>query len=344
MTPLFVGTFSVAGPYFHARGRGLWTAGLDETSGAVVLDRVVAPDLNPVWLTRAGGQLLVASENYFAPGELRSFRASAGDGLTPAGSAHASEGGGICHIEVLPASGQVAVCSYFGSLTVHDLRPDGELGPTRQEFRYPGRGPVADRQDRSHPHQARLSPDGRSVWVCDLGTDSVWVHAVGPHGLDQPVRTALPPGSGPRHLVFHRTGPWASVLGELDGHLRTLGLDGRERADAAVNILPSGSPGGGACSLLLHPVADILYATDRPSNTLTTAQAGAAGGPPVTRRLALEGRTPRDAVISPSGRWLVLAFQDSDTVQALELDPDSGWPTGRSGPALSVGSPFSLAF
>lgn len=65
-------------------------------------------------------------------------------------------------------------------------------------------GPIADRQNAPHPHQALLDPTGKFILVPDLGADKIYVYAVAEDSLRL---TALPPivvkdGSGPRHVAF----------------------------------------------------------------------------------------------------------------------------------------------
>lgn len=57
--------------------------------------------------------------------------------------------------------------------------------------------PNPSRQDASHAHHA-LEYDGR-VFVCDLGSDKVWILTDG----EITDAVSLTPGSGPRHALVH---------------------------------------------------------------------------------------------------------------------------------------------
>ncbi|KAI9833341.1 MAG: hypothetical protein M1819_003736 [Sarea resinae] len=74
-------------------------------------------------------------------------------------------------------------------------------------FTLPIPGPVPDRQEASHPHQAITDPTGHYILVPDLGADLVRVFLR--DSVTQSLRPCAPlkvsPGSGPRHAVFWST-------------------------------------------------------------------------------------------------------------------------------------------
>lgn len=85
-------------------------------------------------------------------------------------------------------------------------------------------GPVKDRQDKPHPHQAIVDPSGRFLVVPDLGADLVRYYSFekGVDKLTEHAPLCVQPGSGPRHAVFWSAGGqrgngavFMYVLGEL---------------------------------------------------------------------------------------------------------------------------------
>jgi 6-phosphogluconolactonase len=59
--------------------------------------------------------------------------------------------------------------------------------------------------------------------------------------------------------------------------------------------------------------------------------------------VATGGRTPRDFCLSPDGRFLLAANQDSDSVVVFAIDPASGMPS-PAGEAVAVGTPVCVRF
>ena len=107
-----------------------------------------------------------------------------------------------CHIMI--AGKDVVVSNYTsGSLAVFPLAEDGTLMPgTSVEFSESG--PDTVRQASSHIHSSQLSPDGKHLYVIDLGGDCVHSYGVedGRVLLSDYSRFSLAPGEGPRHFAY----------------------------------------------------------------------------------------------------------------------------------------------
>ena len=55
------------------------------------------------------------------------------------------------------------------------------------------------------------------------------------------------------------------------------------------------------------------------------------------------GKTPRDFTIDPSGRFVLVANQNSDTVAVLRIDPKTGKLTD-AGARAEIGTPMCVKF
>ena len=335
-TTFYVGSVSRPGPYFEARGQGLNVCELEEETGRLTLSFHQPEAYNVLWMAHRNNRLFAACENYRSPGEILAFRVTDSGSLELSGQAYASAGGGICHLECLEEG--VLATSYFGGVTTHPFSFDGWVAPATHTFVYPSLTPQAE----SHPHQATLAPDG-SLIVCDLGNDCLWIHTAKPGGWDEPQVLTQVAGSGFRQLAWHGNQEQFSVLGEVDGQVRTYQKNGTQwHCLSHQPAVPEGWKGKiQAAALKLHPSGQTLYASDRGSHTLTCLSTQAS---PHVSHFACGGMTPRDFAFSPSGRWLLVALQDSDFVVAFELHPETGWPTGHSASPLPCGSPMCVSF
>ena len=290
---------------------GIALAELDQAEGSVtVLGRFgCAPDPSYLCLSPDEGTVLAVHEDERDPG-VSSFKVGEGSRLSSGGHVATPAGAG-CHVA---CSRGVVLVSCYGTGKLLSLGFDGgALGPVRQEFAYPGG------RDASHAHQAVFSPDGGFVHACDLGADMVWAHRFEPGSgvLGEPVAVAMPPGSGPRHMVW--TGEQAWVLGELDATLHPLpGVPASPSPlPPRVPLMEPGQPGMG-WGAAVRVVGDDLVASLRDPSCLVFV------GPTGVRRVPTPGSTPRDFACSHCGRWLVVAHQGSHTVQALRLE-DASW-------------------
>ena len=130
----------------------------------------------------------------------------------------ASGGADACHVAVDPAGGTLVAVNYgHGSIAVQRLAADGSFEGTLHVETLHGSSVDAERQEAPHPHQA-IFHDGR-LFVTDLGADLLREYELSSAGPAEtaltPIReTAMPPGTGPRHVVVLPDGRFA-ISGEL---------------------------------------------------------------------------------------------------------------------------------
>ncbi len=239
-----------------------------------------------------------------------------------------------------------------GNLTVLPLDTQGRPQPVTQLVAHRPSGVHPERQSSAHVHSAVPSPDGRRLFVSDLGADRVFVYRYGPANAERPLQPAepasieLPPGSGPRHLVFSPDGRQAYLTLELSAQVaRFAHADGQLIRRQLIDLAEPGtseahSPGA------IHTSADgrFLYVSDRGDyNHIIVFAIEADGALREIQRRASEGREPREFAITPDGRFLLVANQLSDSLVLLRRDPDSGL-LGETLQVLPVGRPSDIKF
>ena len=168
--------------------------------------------------TRGTGGVLVLDEMPFGGYiEAKSFAAG---GKTP------------CHLTLSPDGGFLYTANYSsGSVSEFELK-DGLPAGRPRIIRHTGHG-VKPRQKSPHPHFVSFDAAGRQLYVCDLGLDKVFVYDWTPEaGLRTPAAAelVLPPGSGPRHLVFSPDGDTLYVADELDSTAASFVREGPGKA------------------------------------------------------------------------------------------------------------------
>ncbi len=98
-----------------------------------------------------------------------------------------------------------------------------------------------------------------------------------------------------------------------------------------------------AADIAAHPSGRFLYVSNRGHDSITVFGITSDGRLEPLGHRSTEGATPRNFVVSPDGRSLLVGNQDSDTIVALPIDGQTGLP----GPAVSVadvGTPACLVF
>ena len=347
----FVGTYSRKGAYFpNASGEGAVTCKLDLQTGHIDQLSACQEAVNATYLSDGpAGILLVASDRYLAPGKVQAF--SIGDqGHLTLVSTQSAHGTATCHVTYAQESRHVFVASYMdGKLSTHIIN-DGELSAAIHVYSYQGSGPNKERQEAAHAHQAVISPDGASLFVCDLGSDKVWVHDMATMSGDIAELTCIevPAGYGPRHLAFHPELPIVYILCELSSHILRYNKDDQTGAWTLIDdigTLPDdyeGTPS--AAGIRLHPSGKSLYVSNRGHDSISTFSIDQGGGLTYEARFSTEGKEPRDFGVDPTRQWLLAANQDSSSIVTFALDPDSGLPTGRIGEHFSCGTPVCVHF
>ena len=235
-------------------------------------------------------------------------------------------------------------------VAVMPLRDDGGIGAPVASRAHPGRGPNAQRQERSHAHCIQATPDNRRVVVADLGLDKLVVYrldaATGALAPDEAASFALLPGAGPRHFAFHPSARFVYVINELDSTIAALSFDqetGSFQLLHAVRALPMGYRGESHCAdLHVSPDGRFLYGSNRGHDSIVIHAIDQASG-----RLTLVGhqsslgQTPRNFAIHPSGRYLLAANQNSDAIVVFRIEAATG-ALIDSGHRAAIGTPMCI--
>jgi 6-phosphogluconolactonase (cycloisomerase 2 family) len=117
------------------------------------------------------------------------------------------------------------------------------------------------------------------------------------------------------------------------------------QAQIASMIAPGfrGKIGGGA--IHLSPDGRFLYATNRgDANELVQFSVDPKNGRlKFVKRYPTLGKTPREFAIDPTGRWLVVGNQETDSAYFFRRDPQTG-ELASDPKQLSIGSPVDFKF
>ncbi|WP_143121682.1 lactonase family protein [Saccharopolyspora antimicrobica] len=327
--PVYSGNFSSA----------IELAELDLASGKLTGTGSVSGVDSPAFLIGNADGTRVYAVNDIDEGRVTALSVGPDGGLTVLGS-QPSHAVMPTHLAIHPGGEHLIVANYgSGSTAVFPILPDGALGPQTDLVQYEGSGPVPGRQEGPHAHMVVITPDGRSVLVPDLGTDTIHVHSLdtGTGKLETLGGTRLAPGSGPRHLVFHPDAPFLYVADELDSTVTVCAYDADRAAitpGQVISTVPPSAPDNFPAEILISADGRFVYVSNRGHDSIARFAVEAGG-----QRLRLldtvpcGGRWPRHIAITPDGRWMHASNQYSNTITAFRVDAESG--------ALSpVGEPF----
>jgi 6-phosphogluconolactonase len=346
---LFIGTQS------NELGQGIAAASLDLRTGALKPYGVSAEVARPTWLLADPdhSRLYAVSELGNAgdrEGEVLSF-AVAGTRLAPLGRT-GSGGGGPTHLTLASGNATLFVANFGGGpVAAIPVAPDGTLASVCSAQPTRGSGPHR-RQTGPHPHGVTLDPGGGFLLAPDMGADRVFVF-----GYDAATKSlaqanvpalVLPAGSGPRLLLFGRSGRHAYLLTELSSELFVYRWDRRHGTLKFVQSKalddPDVTEGRSAAMLLVSPDGRFLYASNRRTNTIEVfAIDRRSGRLRHNQSIGAGGTKPWGGAITPNGRWLLVANQGSDCVNAFRIDRRRGLLVAAEG-SLPVATPTAVTF
>ena len=314
---------------------GLLAFHWDPVAAELIPAGVAAKVPKVAWIAAAPSSefLFTASEldnfNGKPTGEVASFRQLHGE-LTQLSGVNAA-GIGTCHV-ALDRTGRVLVAAdYVGGSAASYRVKAGALSEIVWQEHYSGHGPNTSRQEAAHAHFISFSPDNRYVYINDLGADCIHIYKLNtltanltPAGT---YRAAA--GSGPRTLRFHPNNRTAYSVNELASTVDVLDwsrADGSLTLTTRVQLLPEGYTGPTrACDTVITRDGRFVYFANRDNDFLYSFRAGARTGvlTPM-KRTSCGGKTPRNFVLDPTERWMLVANQDSNQIAVFARNAETG--------------------
>jgi 6-phosphogluconolactonase len=320
----------------------------DGAKGELTAAGVAAKLTNVDWIVYSHDRkfLYAASEvdsfNGKPTGEVAGFVVEGG-ALLPA-SQQNSAGQGTCHI-ALDRTGKVLVSADYGGGSAASFQvAGGSLSPAVWTEHYTGHGPNPDRQQSAHAHFVSFSPDNRFAYINDLGGDCIHIYS-----LDAETAKLTPagtynarPGSGPRTLHFHPNGHTAYSMNELVSVVDVLEWhkeDGSLSAVGRIPLLPADYHGiTRGCDTVITKDGRQVYFANRDKDFLYSFRADPKSGAltPMNRSNC-GGKIPRNFVLDPTEKWMLVANQDSGWISVFARNPETGVlaETGKNFPAAA---------
>lgn len=320
MSPgLFVGTY--------ARNGGAGLHPLTHADAGWVVGEAYAGAQNASFGTYSARHGLYYFVDEQAEGSLGAFRLT-GDGWRQLARV-GSQGAGPCYVALDRAESCLAIANYAsGSVALFLLDEDTGV-PLEPPVvrRNAGKGANEGRQDGPHAHCVCFSRDQRWVYQVDLGTDEILAYSfdanTGALG-ERNVAYQAPPGSGPRHLVFHPVLPFALLVSELSSTMTLLQVsNGRLTARQEISTLPpdyTGESLGGHLSV--DQAGECVYVTNRGHDSIAVFGWNELGALQLLQHVPSGGASPRSFVLLEAERQLLLVNEKSGIITAFDILPD----------------------
>ncbi len=325
------------GTYTDSGSEGIYRFGLDATTGKLHSNGLAVLSENPSYLALAkdGKHLLAVremlDEKNQSMGYVELFNVDTSGNLFSVNKV-SSGGAHPCHVAVND-DGAVLASNYSGgNVALFRIEPNGELSEAKSVDQHIGSGPVVGRQEKPHVHSSLFEPNGKRIFVADLGIDQVKVYTIDKTKFSlKPFKypeIKMAPGSGPRHMAIHPNGKLLFVANELGSSVSVIQLPekGNFKILETVSTLPAEFAKPNTCAdIHLSPDGNYLYVSNRGMNSIAIFSINAKEG-----KLKLvgyedtKGEMPRNFTLTPEGDYLLVANQNTNNIVAFKRNSETG--------------------
>ncbi|MCA6466615.1 MAG: lactonase family protein [Chitinophagaceae bacterium] len=326
-----------AGTYTNNGSKGIYVYDFDADNGTVRLLSHTDSAENPSYLcvSQDGNFLYAVNEvDIEQSGKVSAYHFDRRSSKLQFINQQRTGGAHPCHISVTGDGKTVFVANYSGgNIAAFPVGDNGALMPAVQLIQHTGKGADPVRQTQAHVHAVSLSPDEKYLLTPDLGTDKIHVYRYdrGSSKLEAGAKQGFiesAPGSGPRQLCFSANGKFVYVVEELSGMLTAYSFQRGvlKKLQSYTGHQPGAGNNHGSADVQMSPDGAFLYMSNRgEENTLAIFKVDQKTGllTPAGIR-STEGNHPRNMLIDPTGRYLLVGNMKSNEVVVFRREMGTG--------------------
>lgn len=342
---LIIGTYTKT-----CDSKGIYVYEFDTTSGQVDLKNTSENSINPSFVTLSSDNRFIYTVNENGnESTVSAYEFAPESGKLDFINKESSKGADPCYI--INDEKNVIVANYSGgTISVFGKNKNGGLSEAKQVVQHYGKGINTGRQEAPHVHMVCFSPDKKYVLANNLGNDKVYLYRYNPTASTEILKikdsVSVTAGSGPRHLTFSKDGKLVYLLQELDASLTTFSYaNGKLTKIDETTILAADYKGTfSSADIHISPDGNYLYATNRgDANTISIFKILKNGKLEAKGVRSTLGKGPRNFVIDPTGKYLLVAHQYTNDVVIFKIDTATGQLTD-TGKRIELCSPVCLVF
>ncbi len=314
------------GSYTKKTSEGIYRFTLDTEEKKITNVEVAAELNNPTYLTISrNNEYLYAVSQVGDRGGIAAFAIK--NGMLEQLNSELTDGAPPCHVSVDSENRLVVSANYHTTLVEAFLTNEDGSVQAPKSVAHEGSGPH-ERQEKPHLHFAGFTPDEKFVVVVDLGSDTITTYQPNGDELEEVSVLKVKAGSGPRHLAFHPTAPYAYVMTELSNEVIVLKFDAQagtfEEVQYISTIPEDFTENNQGSAIHLSSDGKFVYVGNRGHDSIAVFRVAEDYTVELVEWTHTEGNWPRDFVLDPSERFIVAANQESGTLALFERDAESG--------------------
>lgn len=361
-TLLFVGTYTRKEGHVDGKADGIYILKMNNETGELTPVDTIRNQINPSYLTIHPNGKYIYAVNELAdgsPDNIGTVSAFSFDKTTNKAkflNSVSSHGDAPCHVSVDASGKFILVANYVrGTVASLPILEDGSLGEAVSVHEHKIEKINLPRQEAAHAHMIVSGKKENSVFAVDLGTDEVINYRINETGiLEKTGEFSVSEGAGPRHLAFHPTQNRVYILGELNQTIEAFEFDNDGHNFKRFQIIKTlenieNESLINCAAIKIHPSGAFLYASNRglnknPEQSISIFKIDSDTGE--LRLLGTQhskGLIPRDFEIDPSGKFLLVANQNSDSIVTFRINQETGL-LEETGLIKEVMTPVCLKF
>jgi 6-phosphogluconolactonase len=345
-------TYVYIGSYSEKNVPGIHQYEFNPLTGELTFLHNTGGILNPSYLTinSQKDRLYSVSEEETKEGSVAAFIINSPSGELTYVNAHSSLGGAPCHIVLDQSEKFLFVSNYNGgNVNLFPLLEDGSIGLMLDNVVHSGERFQFNPQAVSHPHCVVVSPSNQFFIIPDLGLDTIFTYRIDKSNkLILHNKVEVKKGTGPRHFVFHPAGHFGYVINELNSTITVFANNehnGILTEIQSITTLPVDYTGTNSCAdIHISKDGQFLYGSNRGHDSIAVYAINQENGHlAFVEHTKTKGQKPRSFVLDPSGKFLLVANQNSNSIVTFEIDAASGRliDTGNS---IEVAKPVCIKF
>ena len=347
--------YLLIGTYTNTGSKGIYVYNFNAQNGELKWVSNTDSSSNPSFLAVSQNEKYVYAVNETSgsnPGRVSAYSFDKKNGKLNFLNTTFSGGDDPCHLATTRDNKWLTVANYSsGTASVFPIDAQGHVKPFTQliyDSIYLKNGEKAT----SHVHETVFSPDEKFLMTPDLGLDKVFIYHFKPEQkkplvLASPGFVASQKGNGPRHMAFHPNGKFVYVMHEMGGNVTAY-----RYANGSLNIIedlktyPSDFSGRkDGAEVEISSDGKFLYVSNRGDlNSIAIFSIDTKSG-----KLSLKGyqptfgKAPRHFILDPTGKYLLVAHQDTDNIVIFQRDQHTGL-LKKMGKEIKLPRPVCLEF
>lgn len=322
----------LVGTYTSNRSKGIYVYRFNSRTGDSEYINMAEVE-NPSYMIACKEKryLYAVSENQDKPSFVNSFSFDRGKERLVMLNRQFSQGDGPCNIVIDNNRTHALTANYgSGSISVLNINVYGPLYEASQIIEFEGKSLDEERQEGPHVHCVKFSPDNKYIFATDLGADKIYRFDVDHNERENFVKKdsiknfKIHAGSGPRHFVFDPCGEYFYLINELSGTVTSFSYNkGNIREIQTIQAGASDAKGGG--DIAICPNGYFLYASNRlKEDGVCIFSIDRLNGRLTKIGYQHTGIHPRNIMICPHGRFLLVACRDSNQIEVYKIDQNTG--------------------